>query len=397
MSAVHGDPGRLASRTRDRRGTSLLLALLLVVSAQAALAVESQIHGSQRGDRPLSLDTARTARSFYLALDTVYSSGSLSHLDSILAEEFVDHATVAAPGQRRSDLIEFALLIHEAAPGTHVRVTSLAGAGDLVQTSILVASPQYAGQSWSQTETLLVRKGMVAERWRATFPFPVRAPVADVVWRPLDWDAADLMVVAISTMDAGGQGDVVIAGPALIWVSAGEMRVGRPGHARERISPASPVTVANGARIALSATSDEVEGWIVLARPGLMPPGRYEHAESAMNGASPFERAVDRASTGGSWRSGAFEFRLLCRAPLTMASDRLTLALDRWLLPPLAALPWSDSSLVRVLIVQTGVLSNVGTGHTVSSGDALVLSPGEAGEWQSGDDGTVIVESIVIS
>ncbi|MEZ4529667.1 MAG: hypothetical protein R2855_01445 [Thermomicrobiales bacterium] len=207
-----------------------------------------------------------------------------------------------------------------------------------------------------------------------------------------------MALLEISGEPGKPESTIEIDGPALVWLRTGELfDASEALSSSGPISPATPLVVEKGMRIDLGRNRGSVHGWIVLARPVNSPPGRYEHAESAINGGNRLERMINRASPGDTWTAASFQLRLLARTTFRNATDRVTITVDRWVLPPGANVPETSPGKAGIVAVQLGSIMETQTGRTIDVANAVAMAAGWLDDWQVPRTGTATIERVVVT
>src|SRR5690606_30162586 len=94
------------------------------------------------------------------------------------------------------------------------------------------------------------------------------------------------------------------------------------------------------------------------------------------------ERMINRASPGDTWTAASFQLRLLARTTFRNVTDRVTITVDRWVLPPGANVPETSLGKAGIVAVHRGSIVETQTGRTIDVASAVVVAAGRLGDWQ---------------
>ncbi|MEZ4507247.1 MAG: hypothetical protein R2848_15695 [Thermomicrobiales bacterium] len=187
-------------------------------------------------------------------------------------------------------------------------------------------------------------------------------------------------------------------GPALVWLRTGELfDASEELSSSGPISPATPLVVEKGMRIDLGRNREASMGGSCWRARSTVLPGDTNTPESAINGGNRLERMINRAAPGDTWTAASFQLRLLARTTFRNATDRVTITVDRWVLPPGANVPETSPGKAGIVAVQLGSIMETQTGRTIDVANAVAMAAGWLDDWQVPRTGTATIERVVVT
>ncbi len=166
---------------------------------------------------------------FYAAVNRALLSGDVAPLDSLLAEDFVDHA--ARPGQTsdRDGLKHYLLALHRADPTLVMMEHDVVAEDNYVAARVLVDGvhgapssglPAVEGRVWATLDLFRLQAGRIAEHWGDDLGLAVVEPLLEVtvtVERP----AAKWVELGRLTYSPDGADVRWTSGPTVLLIEAG--------------------------------------------------------------------------------------------------------------------------------------------------------------------------------
>ncbi len=379
-----------------RHASSLLLVLLLAVSAQAALVVGQLVQGPSRIDAAGDGGIRQAARSFYHELDAAFQTGSVEPLAARLTGDFVDHGPGETAAAGSSELMHFVQLVHGSAADVRVRVTSMQVADDLVRANIAYDRISQPGRQWQAHETLLVRDGRIAERWPASFPFQMSEPLTQMEIPHLAWKTADVTLISLSTIPGNPTTALDVWGPAIVWIEAGSIETHHAGGVRERATAAAPIQLGPGELVSLAKPDEAFKGRLVLMRRTAPKPEMNSHGEAHSVANSSVDGALGSRMVGTSLVAGPFYATIESRVSGDLPSSRVAIAIDRVYLPADGEFALGSGNYPGIVFVERGSISLGTAAEVLRPGDAATLPAGAPGQGRAEPDEPAVVQTIRI-
>jgi predicted SnoaL-like aldol condensation-catalyzing enzyme len=373
---------------------SLLLVLLLAVSAQAALVAGQFVRGPSIAESAGNGPVRQAARAFYLELDSAFQEGGTATLGDRLTDDFVDHGADGAVDGGREELVRFVRRVHGSAPEVRVRLTSMEVADDLVRTKIEFERASQPGQQWEAQETLLVRDGRIAERWAAGFPFQMSEPIADMTLGFLDWRDAEVTLVSLAPLPGNPTLALDVRGPAVLWLDSGSVGIRSDDGSMARGTPEAPIEVVAGEVVRFMQPDTDFAGRLLLVRRVGPPPDRYAHADANLITNSSVEGMLASQPLGTTLGAGPFYAAIESRVLMHPPATQIAMTIERMSLPKDQEFTFEGGSYPGIVFVEQGSIELKPAGNALQPGDAAELAAGGPSQGRSGTDEAAVVQVI---
>jgi predicted ester cyclase/quercetin dioxygenase-like cupin family protein len=219
----------------NRSGLLLATCALAAATAFALLSVAASVPGS-RVAIPLDAASRNTVLRFYSAVNNVLRTGDETHLDPILAPDFVDREPVVGISPDRAGLGRHLAELHASFPRLHLTVDAVMADGDMAMARVTVEGGgegsflgiPLAGRPivWGRVERFRIVDGRVVERWADTERLSLLQPLS-VTRVDLGPPLTQTLTVERVTGEGGARHHwpALLTGQRLLVVEAGSLTV----------------------------------------------------------------------------------------------------------------------------------------------------------------------------
>ena len=352
-----------------------------------------------------SATNADVVHRFYAAVNRALLSGDVAPFDSLLAEDFVDHASRFGQTGDRAGLTRYVLALHRAEPTLVVMAHHVVAGADYVAARVLVDGahgapssglPAVEGRVWATLDLFRLREGRIAEHWSDDLGLAVVEPLLEVtvtVQRPVSkW-----VELGRLTYSPDGADVRWTSGPTVLLIEAGGLEL-----ALDPISPkAATLVSSDGTRrsIAPGAVVTPGAGDSLLLASGSFVETRNRGAALATVlvmwvGDPAFPSRVGPVDAApGTTTAMATYSALASGTDIQFPESRATIAIGRVAMAPGAAAVSQQGALAEFVVVETGRLmltveggraqvqqepglTRVVTGETFDTGAGLTFDGG---------------------